>query len=169
MTGLRSILLAAAAAGTAACATLGLGDILQAPRVEGAESRTAELRLLPPSSQRPLGGAGVRLWARISNPNPLGLTLSTLAGDLYLEGSRAAEVNLPLGLPLPAQGDTVVPLDISIGFSDLPELAQLAQRWLAGSSVGYTLEGTLGVDAGALGQPTFGPMRLLSGSLDVRR
>ena len=65
--------------------------------------------------------------------------------------------------------DTVVPLDISIGFADLPELAQLAQRWITGGSVGYSLEGTIGVDAGPLGDPTFGPMRLLSGSLEVRR
>ncbi|MGH7475683.1 MAG: LEA type 2 family protein [Longimicrobiales bacterium] len=152
-----------------ACAGLGLGDVIRAPIFEVADGRTAELRLLGPSADQPLGGAALRLWARVQNPNPLGITLTALDGTLYMEGTRAAAVDLPLGLPLPAAGDTVVPLDIRLGFADLPDLADLARRWFAGSTLDYRLDGTVTVDAGALGQPTFGPETLLRGDVAVRR
>ena len=42
-------------------------------------------------------------------------------------------------------------------------------RAATGGSVRYDLQGTVGVDAGVLGQPTFGPMSLLSGSMRVTR
>ncbi|MGQ0560445.1 MAG: hypothetical protein ACT443_01070, partial [Gemmatimonadota bacterium] len=102
----------------AGCAGLGLGDVLQAPRFSAAESRTAELRLAPPSAQSPLGGATIRLWARVENPNPLGITLLALDGSLALEGTRAANVSFPMGVPLSANQDTVIPLDLTIRFSD---------------------------------------------------
>jgi len=152
------------------CAALeSLREILQAPRFSQASGRQTELRLLGPSSQRPLGGAALRIWTRVENPNTLGLTLSRLAGDLYLEGTRTAEVNLPLGLPLQANQDTIIPLDLSISFSDLPGLADVAARLLTRSSVGYRMEGTITVDAGPLGQPSFGPSTLLEGDLPIRR
>lgn len=154
----------------AGCAALeSLREILQAPRFSQAGGRQAELRLLGPSSQRPLGGAAVRIWTRVENPNSLGLTLSRVAGNLYLEGTRAADVNLPLGLPLQAQQDTIIPLDLSISFSDLPGLADVAARLLTRSSVAYRMEGTVSVDAGAFGQPSFGPSTLLEGDLPIRR
>lgn len=153
--------------GAAACATL--RDVLQPPEFRSAEGRQAELRLLGPSTQRPLGGAAVRLYARVHNPNPLALTLSSLKGQFYLQDSRAADVDFPMGVPMPAGQDTVIPLDIALSFSDIPALADAARRWLAGQSVGYRLEGTVGVDAGALGQPTFGPSTLLQGQVAVTR
>jgi len=162
-------LILAVGAGATACAGLNLGDVLQAPRFSVAAGRQAELRLVGPSSQNPLGGAGVRLWARVQNPNPFGLALAALQGTLALEGTRAANVDFPLGVPLLASADTVIPLDITIGFSDLPGLANLASRLLTRSSVAYQLDGTVTVDAGALGRPKFGPSRLLAGNLVVRR
>jgi hypothetical protein len=42
-------------------------------------------------------------------------------------------------------------------------------RAVTGQTVGYRLDGTIGVDAGALGTPTFGPMTLLRGDAQVRR
>lgn len=169
---LRTLALAcclAAAATVVACAGLGLGDVLQAPRFSVAEGRNAELRLVAPSSQSPLGGAGVRLWARVENPNPFGLALAALEGSLALEGTRAANVDFPLGVPLLASADTVIPLDITLRFSDLPGLADLAARLLTRSTIGYQLDGTVTVDAGALGRPRFGPSTLLRGDLVVRR
>ena len=161
--------LLAAGAALSACAALGLGDVLQAPRFSVAQGRTAELRLVGPSTQSPLGGAGVRLWAHVENPNPFGLALSALEGTLALEGTHAANVNFPLGVPLLASQDTVIPLDITIRFSDLPSLSDVAARLLTRSSVNYQLDGTVTVDAGVLGQPKFGPSTLLRGDLVVRR
>ena len=37
---------------------------------------------------------------------------------------------------------------------------------LSREPLAYHLEGTIGVDAGQLGQPTFGPMTLLRGSFE---
>jgi hypothetical protein len=158
---------AAVAAAVTACASL--GNLLQPPNISAAQNARAELRLLGPSLQRPLGGASVRLYARVQNPNAFGLTLGNVAGNLFLEDTRAADVSLPIGLPLAAQQDTVIPLDISLSFSDLPGLAEAAKRILLKQSVDYRLDGTFSVDAGALGQPTFGPQTLLRGALDIRR
>lgn len=131
--------------------------------------RGSELRLLGSSTERPLGGAAIRIWSRVSNPNALGLTLTTVEGDLVLGGARAARVTLPLGLPLRANQDTVIPLDLTINFSEVPALADAAIRFLAERKVDYRLDGKFGVDAGPLGRPSFGPTTLLQGELDVRR
>jgi hypothetical protein len=153
----------------AGCAGMGLGDVIQAPQFSVAQGRNAELRLTGPTLQSPLGGATIRLWANVRNPNPLGLALAALDGSLALDGTRAANVSFPLGVPLLANQDTIIPLDLAIRFSDLPGLANVAQRLLTRSSVGYQLDGTVTVDAGVLGQPRFGPSTLLRGDVAVRR
>ena len=63
----------------------------------------------------------------------------------------------------------MVPLDITVNFNDIPGLADVILRAATGQSIRYALNGTVGVDAGVLGQPTFGPMNLLSGSARVTR
>ena len=79
-----------------------------------------------------------------------------------------AEVDLPLGLPLPAARDTVIPLDIRFGLPALSSLGALGEALLSRSAVSYRLDGTVAVDAGALGEPTFGPRTWLTGDLVVR-
>lgn len=153
-----------------ACASLGaLAPVVQMPRFEVAEGRQAEIRLVAPTLQRPLGGASVRLWARVQNPNPFGLTLSAVDGLLFLEGRQTAGVDFPLGLPLAAVGDTVIPLDVGISFADVPGMADVLRQALDGSPIGYRLDGSMRVDAGVLGQPSFGPTTLLQDTLHVRR
>jgi hypothetical protein len=151
------------------CATLGGLASVQAPTFQVAGDQQAELRLLTPSPQNPLGGAAVRLYARVGNPNPVGLTLSTLTGHLSLDGTHAADVDFPLGVPLAAGGEVVVPIDVVVGFANLPALANIVSSAVTRGSMGYTLNGTVGVDAGLLGRPTFGPMQLLQGNLQARR
>ena len=149
------------------CAELNqLAALVRAPQFEQAPDRRAEIRVMGAGGGLPIGGAGVRLWARVTNPNPFSLTLGTLRGALYLEDSRAADVDFPFGLPLAAGGDTTVPIDLTISFSNLPGLADTIRRAAARQPLAYRLDGTIGVDAGRLGQPTFGPMTLLRG--DVR-
>lgn len=152
----------------AACASIGaLGRVVQPPRFEQAPDRAAEIRLQSPSVDQPLGGAGVRIWAKVLNPNPFGFTLSTIKGTLLLEGTRAATGDFPLGLPLTAGQESVVPLDLAISFADLPGLANVIRRAATGQPLLYQFDGTVGVDAGRLGQPTFGPMMLMRGELRV--
>jgi hypothetical protein len=154
----------------ASCAG-GLGNlqqIIRPPRFEQAPGQPAELRLLGPSARSPLGGAGVRIWLQVSNPNPFGFTLSTIDADLMLEGNHAANGNFPLGLPLTAGQQTVVPLDLSISFADVPALSRTIGRLATGGTAPYQLDGTVGIDAGRFGTPTFGPMTLTTGQLQVR-
>lgn len=154
----------------AGCAALGdLRALIQPPRFEQVPGRRAEIRLLAPSLSSPIGGAGVRIWTRVSNPNPFGLTLGTLRGTLHLENARAADVDFPLGLPLRASEAAEIPIDLSISFSDLPGLADVVRRAANRDPLEYRLDGTIGVDAGQLGQPTFGPMTLLKGETAVVR
>ena len=165
----RTAVLSMMAVALSGCAGMGLERVLQAPTFQVDGSQQAQLRLLGPSAQNPLGGAAVRLYARVGNPNPVGLTLTRLVGQLRLQGSNAARVDFPLGVPLQANGETVVPIDIAIDFNDLPGLANVARNALTGQPISYSLNGTVGVDAGLLGQPTFGPLELLEGNLRVTR
>jgi hypothetical protein len=151
----------------AGCATL--GEVIQPPQFSVAQNRPAELQLIGPSLQNPVGGVSIRLWANVANPNPMGIVLSALNGALALEGTEAARVAFPLGLPLPAARDTVIPLDISVSFTNVPRLADVVSRAMTQGSVAYRLNGTVAVDAGLLGQPSFGPMTLLQGNVQTRR
>jgi hypothetical protein len=154
----------------AGCSSLGaLSQVLQAPRFAVARGQQAQIQLVGPSTSRPLGGVSVRLWAEVTNPNPIGVVLSTLQGTLALQGTRAADVSFPLGVPLAASQDTVIPLDIAVSFADLPGLANILPRAITGGAVAYQLDGTVGVDAGVLGRPSFGPMTLLQGNIQTRR
>src|SRR5574338_854807 len=104
--------LAALAAG---CAGLSqLKQFVQPPTFEQAPGRRAEIRIVGPRADLPIGGAAVRLWTRVTNPNPFGLTLGTLRGTLYLQEARAADADFPLGLPLRAGEQSEVPIDLSI-------------------------------------------------------
>ena len=146
-----------------ACAQLNsLGALIQPPRFEQVPDQPAEVRMAG------LEGAGVRLWTKVTNPNPFGLRLGTLKGTLYLEDARAADADFPLGLSRGAGSDSVIPIDISVSFANLPGLGGAARRIIGRQPVTYRLEGTVGVDAGRLGQPVFGPMTLLSGETTVR-
>jgi hypothetical protein len=160
------LLIGAACFGTWSCAALEqLRALVQAPTFEEAEDQPAEIRLLPPGAAGPLGGAGVRIWTKVSNPNSFGVRLGTLAGTLFVQGSRAANADFPLGLPLGPGQESVVPIDLSISFADLPGLADVIRRAANNEALEYRLDGTIGVDAGRLGTPTFGPMTLLRGNL----
>src|SRR5688572_3471677 len=151
---------------TTSCASLeGLRQFIQPPRFEQAQGRQSEIRLTGPSFESPTGGATVRLWTRVSNPNGFGLTLGTLRGTLHLEGSRAATVDFPFGLPLPARGEEEVPIDIVVSFRDVPGLGTAITRAISRQPIAYELEGTIGVSAGAFGEPVFGPMTLLRGDI----
>jgi hypothetical protein len=151
---------------TSSCAELGqLARVIQPLRFSEVPGQQSTIRLAGPSTRQPLGGAAVRLWTRISNPNPIGITLSTLRAEVSLDGNRAATGDFPLGLPLTAGGESDVPLDLSIDFADLPGLSDVLRRAIASQQVPYEVEGTFSIDAGALGRPSFGPMRLWQGRL----
>jgi hypothetical protein len=162
----RQALMALMVVGLSACASLeGLRAFIQPPQFSQATGERSEIRLLPIQGGRPAGGATVRLWTTVTNPNPFGFTLSTLDAKLFLEDAEAADTSFPLGLPLQARGTETIPLDISISFADIPRLAGVIRQAARGQALNFRLEGIVGIDAGRLGQPTFGPMTLLTGTL----
>jgi len=139
-----------------------LSALVQPPRFQQVPGRQAEIRVLG------LDGAGVRIWTRVTNPNTFGIRLGTLKGSLFLDESRAADADFPLGLDLGAGADTELPIDISVSFRELPGLGNVARKVLARQAVPYRLEGTIGVDAGRIGRDMlFGPMTLLRGEAVV--
>ena len=157
---LRVFVLMSAVTVMSACATLqSLQSFIQPPRFEQDRGNRSEIRLLGTS------GAAVRVWTRVSNPNSFGITLGTLQGTLRLEGSRAATVDFPFGLPLQAQSEDVVPIDIAVDFRDVPGLGQAITRAIARQPIAFEIDGTIGVDVGRLGMQTLGPMTWLRGEL----
>jgi LEA14-like dessication related protein len=153
---LASIVLAASGC---AAALQGLQGLIQPPRFEQDDQNRSEIRL------RGTSGASVRIWTRVSNPNSFGVTLGTLQGTLNLEGSRAATVDFPFGLPLQPQSEDIVPIDISVDFRDVPGLAQAITRAIARQPIAFELDGTIGISAGPLGMQTLGPTTWLRGEL----
>ena len=67
-----------------------LAQLVQPPRFEPADGQPAEIRFMAPSRSMPAGGAGVRVWLEVTNPNPFGFTLSTVNATLSLDGTHAA-------------------------------------------------------------------------------
>jgi hypothetical protein len=151
------------------CASLeGLRALIQPPRFEQAPNRPSELRLSPVQAGRSAGAATVRIWTNVTNPNPFGFTLSTVQATLLLDDVEAADADFPLGLPLqPGQTETI-PFDLSVSFANVPRLANVIRQAASGGGMRYRLEGTIGVDAGRFGQPSFGPLTLVSGDLRAR-
>jgi hypothetical protein len=150
-----------------ACAAL--QAIIQPPIFDMAADRSSQFRILGPAADRPLGGAQLRVWAHVQNPNNFGFTLTRLTGNLLLEGDHAAAVDLPLGLPLAAAGDTVIPLDLTISFADIPGMANQLLAAITGQRLNYAIDGVIGVDAGPFGQPSFGPNTWLRGDVQIVR
>jgi late embryogenesis abundant protein len=161
----RAVAAVAAALSLSGCATLGaLGAIVRPLQIEAARDRPAELRLGGGRLGLP-DAATLRLWARVHNPNSFGLTLSAIDGSVYLEDTRAASVDFPLGLPLQPGVEEIIPLDVSLRLSDLPGLGGVLARAVSGNPLAYRLEGRFTVDAGPLGTPSFGPSTLLRGEV----
>jgi hypothetical protein len=153
----------------AGCASLeGLRALIQPPRFEQAPDRQSEIRLSPIQSGRAAGGATVRIWTNVTNPNPFGFTLSTVQATLLLDDVEAADADFPLGLPLQPRQTETIPFDLTVSFANVPRLASVIRQAASGGGLSYRFEGTVGVDAGRFGQPTFGPMTFVSGDLRAR-
>jgi len=130
---LRQVPLILALLPSSSCATLqGISHFIQPPRFVRAADRSSDVRLLGPSLDMPAGGATVRLWTEVSNPNSFGFTLSTLRVSLSLEGAHATTGDFPLGLPLEPRGSSVIPLDLKISFTDIPGRSRI--NWMGQSA-----------------------------------
>jgi LEA14-like dessication related protein len=78
----------------------------------------------------------------VSNPNPLGLTLSKVTYDLQLNQKEFLKNNLEEGIKVPAKGAAVMGIPVTVRYSDL--FSSLSEA-LKSDSVAYNLKGTVGV------------------------
>ena len=163
---LSAAVLAVAVVLAPSCQSLGpFASFVRPPTFENVPGQAAELRLVAPTLSSPLGGANVRLWTRVTNPNPFGFTLSSLRGTLLLETSRAATADFPLGLPLEPGASATIPIEVSVDFRDVPGLGDVIGRAIGRQPITYELAGTVGVNAGRLGTPEFGPLTIVRGTV----
>lgn len=121
------------------------------------------LRLEPPGVGS--GAAVIRLELDVHNPNPFGVDLAGLDGDLFIGGSRVASSRFVDGLAVPAQGSGRLTLDIEASLADAPHLVGQMARLVAGEAVAYRLDGTVRLEV--LGTPqSFPSVTVARGELD---
>jgi LEA14-like dessication related protein len=92
------------------------------------------------------GGATFRVVVDAHNPNPVGVRLAVLDGDLFLNDATAARASFPGGVDLPGRGQARLTLDVTVPTDRLPALLGVFGDVLAGRAVGYRLDGVVGIE-----------------------
>jgi hypothetical protein len=82
----------------------------------------------------------------VTNPNPVGLRLTSLEGGLVLRGATAADVRFVGGVDLPAQGSAELVLDVAVPLPGASGLLDAAVALVGGAPVAYRVEAAVGVD-----------------------
>jgi hypothetical protein len=110
-------------------------------------------RLVTPGSgalRFDLGSDGPTLTTRwrleVTNPNPIALRLTDLAGALVLEEALAVDLRFVDGVDLPARGVAELVLDVAVPISDALVAVDVARDLVAGAPVAYRLDAAVGVD-----------------------
>lgn len=120
----------------------GAASAVQAPQF----SLTGELEVAAFSP--PLIGTGevtLRLPMTVYNPNPVGLALSRVDFDLYVNSRRAVSSAFTEGISLAAQATRPLVLDVTIPLSDSLELLADITALVQGSTTTYRLDGSVTV------------------------
>lgn len=119
--------------------------VVQAPTVTVGPEGARLVRLEPPGVGR--GSALIRLDLELGNPNPVGLTLAGLDGELFLSGRSVATSRFPGGLTIPARGDAPLTLEVEVPLDGAAGVADAMARLVRGEGVPYRLELALQVEA----------------------
>ena len=90
--------------------------------------------------------ATFRLVIDVTNPNPVGVRLAVLDGDLYLNDVRAGSVAFADGLDLPARAHARLALDVTLDADAFPALTNAFADALAGRPLRYRLDAQVGID-----------------------
>ncbi|MEJ2288755.1 MAG: LEA type 2 family protein [Deinococcales bacterium] len=91
------------------------------------------------------GAAVFDVHLRATNPNPVGITLTSLDGDFYLGGHRAAATTFRKGIDLPARGSSDLTLEVRVPLTQAPALVQTLAGLVGGASTSYRVDATVGV------------------------
>ena len=92
------------------------------------------------------GTALFRVNLRVTNPNPFGLKLAALDGDLSFNDTRAAALSFRGGLDVPGNGTAPLLLDVRVPLGAAPALLESIAGLIGGSSVRYRLDSAVAVD-----------------------
>jgi LEA14-like dessication related protein len=118
--------------------------MLSAPTFAVDQAGSGFVRIDPPGVGD--GSALFRVALRVTNPNPFGLKLAALDGDLFFNDARAAALSFRGGLDVPANGTAPLLLDVRVPLGAAPALLQSIASLVGGSSVRYRLESAVSVD-----------------------
>jgi hypothetical protein len=147
---LASSLAAVAIAALVACLP-GTEPILAAPTFRLVPDGSRIVRLDPPGAFSE-GGMLVRVALRATNPNPIGVRLAELEGDLWLGGVAAAGLRFVGGLELPPRGAADVVVEVAVPLGRLDALVGPLTDAVAGRPLTYRVDAVVGLDV--LGVPT---------------
>lgn len=129
----------------------GAEPVLAAPTFGLVPDGSRVLRLDPPGAFSE-GGLLVRVALRATNPNPIGLRLAELEGDLWLGGVPAAGLRFVGGIDLPPRGSADLAVEVSVPLARLDDLVGPLADAVGGRPLAYRVDAAVGVDV--LGVPT---------------
>jgi len=118
--------------------------MLSAPTFAIDQAGTGFVRIDPPGVGD--GSALFRVALLVTNPNPFGLKLAALDGDLFFNDTRAAALSFRGGLDVPATGTAPLLLDVRVPLGAAPALLEAIASLVGGSSVRYRLDSAVAVD-----------------------
>jgi len=89
-----------------------------------------------------LESATVNLAFQLNNPNPLGLTLSSVSYSFFVEGKQVVAGRPPDGLTIPSSGSRELVFPANVKFADV---APVLETFLTKENASYRAEGSLGL------------------------
>jgi hypothetical protein len=129
----------------------GAAPTLGAPTFRLRADDTRIVRLDPPGAIDD-GALVVRVALRATNPNPVGIRLEALDGDLSLGGVAASGLSFVGGVDLPARGAADLALEATVPLDRIGALASVLADAVAGRPVAYRVDAS--VTVALLGVPT---------------
>lgn len=118
--------------------------MLSAPTFSIDQAGSGFVRIDPPGIGD--GTALFRVALRVTNPNPFGLKLAALDGDLYVNDVRAAALSFRGGLDVPGNGSAPLLLDIRVPLGAAPAMLEAIAGLVGGGGVRYRLDSAVAVD-----------------------
>src|SRR5690606_24938458 len=118
--------------------------MLGAPTFTVDQAASGFVRIDPPGVGD--GSALFRVALRVTNPNPFGIKLAALDGDLFFNDTRAAALSFRGGLDVAGNGTSPLLLDVRVPLGAAPALLETIAGLVGGSSVRYRLDSAVAVD-----------------------
>ncbi|MEY2681541.1 MAG: hypothetical protein RIQ66_102 [Pseudomonadota bacterium] len=133
------------AAAVMACALTGCASAIKSPQVEVAEVRLASIDR---------EGVQFTVSLRVTNPNPIEITVADLRADLSIAGQLIGKAEtLSAKTSLSAQTAVTVPMRVSVAFKALPEALRQSLIAAGSGSLPYRIAGSATIANGLIQIP----------------